>query len=596
MSNSVDTPPFLTLTQALESCRNRIGPRVNEDHFHALTETYLLPVFRKGNNQCVLTKDLEALMSTISRMAQQRNISRLGADLFHRGIPTSITLPDGTEVDSVSSDVEISSAFYSGVRNLIAVSLTDAVTHSEPHVSLPYFPPARVRTLNPSISRIVGEQLERSHAADISRVGEFARSAHYMGSKRTLAPFLVEAVASVLSPHGTMVDLMCGSGSASAAFSRIWKTWASDAQSFCRLLAKVQGAGFCVAKAANLLRRIIPLAQRHAVELSGHLKYFLDLEDRIFHGDISPRLLSEYQDFHSVFPTYPNGQARKGWNPVREVQRRKANHKLVPYCLFTSYFANIYFGVRQSVEIDSLRYAVDQITNNDQRDWALGALVVTLSALGTTYAAHFAQPRIKGPETLNIQNLPRVLEQRAYSVIHEFSVRLLNLAEESEKARQPIHLVEGPWAAALTSLESLLPNEQILVYLDAPYSRDEYSRYYHPLETLVSYSYPSSLGTGRMPAKRANERFESEFFTRSESQGISAYADVVFSVLKRGWICAWSHSNSAATSTLDVIERVCATVPCDVRSYAAPYTHKGQGGRPQKRVTEYLLLFLPRSG
>jgi adenine-specific DNA-methyltransferase len=507
----------------------------------------------------------------------------------------------------------VSSAFYSGLRNLISLNGSRIngqdvnqlnLPYSPPaqmwdqknQINLPYFSPARVRTSNFSVQEILSAQLEHNRIADISRVGEFARSAHYMGSKRHLAPFLVEAVSSVLPRSGKIVDLMCGSGSAAAAFSRIWSTWASDGQSFSRLLAKVQGAGFSVLQAEALLERIVPCAQEHAEKLGENLKYFLDLEDEIFHGDIGPRLLEEYRRFHKLFPTYPNGRSRARWNPVREVQKRKENQKLVPYCLFTSYFANVYFGVRRSVEIDSLRFAIDQLSDDDEKDWAIGALIASLSALGTTYAAHFAQPWIKGPENLTLTNLTKVLEQRAYSVIHEFSIRLLNLAEESERAPCPIQIVNGPWPVALSTLEPiLLPREQVLVYVDAPYRREEYSRYYHPLETLISYSYPSSLGSGRVPDKSLNERFESEFFTRSKSRSVLAYVDVIVSILKRGWMCGWSHSDSAAVSTVEVVEKVCESAACEVRSYAAPYTHRSQGGQRQKKVTEYLLVFLPKS-
>ncbi len=151
----------------------------------------------------------------------------------------------------------------------------------------------------------------------------------------------------------------------------------------------------------------------------------------------------------------------------------------------------------------------------------------------------------------------------------------------------------GPWEPALRALESILAGNQVLVYLDAPYRRDEYSRYYHPLETLVTYSYPSSIGVGKIPDKALNERFVSEFFTRNDSQIVSVFVNVIVSILKRGWTCAWSHSDSAAASTMAVAEKVLEAAQCTLQSYATPYIHKSQGGRQQKRVTEYLLLFVP---
>jgi hypothetical protein len=218
--------------------------------------------------------------------------------------------------------------------------------------------------------------------------------------------------------------------------------------------------------------------------------------------------------------------------------------------------------------------------------------------VGTTYAAHFAQPKIKGAEDLNLDNLPKVLEQRAYSVIHEFSVRLMNLAEESEKSPRRIEVVAGPWLVALKALDEMLSGQPVIVYVDAPYKREEYSRYYHVLETLVTYSYPSSLGTGRLPDKGTKDRPETEFFSRVEDVVNQAFIKLITEILKRGWDCAWSYADSGDANMVKVLSEVNKTTRCKVKSYATPYEHKPQGKskdkekkKTKKKVTEYLILF-----
>jgi adenine-specific DNA-methyltransferase len=55
------------------------------------------------------------------------------------------------------------------------------------------------------------------------------------------------------------------------------------------------------------------------------------------------------------------------------------------------------------------------------------------------------------------------------------------------------------------------------VYADPPYTRDQYSRYYHVYETLYKYDYPSIQGIGRTPSRRFQTVFS------QKSQVVSAF-------------------------------------------------------------------------
>lgn len=48
---------------------------------------------------------------------------------------------------------------------------------------------------------------------------------------------------------------------------------------------------------------------------------------------------------------------------------------------------------------------------------------------------------------------------------------------------------------------------ELVVYADPPYSRAQYSRYYHLLETLILYDYPEISGKGRY----RSDRFHTDF-------------------------------------------------------------------------------------
>ena len=463
------------------------------------------------------------------------------------------------------------------------------------HVAARYIAQSQIVATSARSSAVVAKQLERAERLSRSRASELAGSANYMGSKRELAGFLAEAMSVFLPPDGVIVDLMCGAGAAAKGFAEFWDTVASDAQEFCRALAVVQGGGFSANRARALANRILTEAAENADALTEALAPVVEREDRLLHGDVGPHLLAAYQVFAREVSSFPAPGWFGLWEPATEVDARRADRTLFPYCLFTAYFASTFFGLRQCIEIDSLRYGIEQLADPADRKWALGALVATVSAVGTTYAGHFAQPRSPDESTL-----PGVLSRQSQSVTHEFRMRLEALGRESEGGRRPIRDVPGPWPEALDALQSELQGAQVAVYVDAPYKREEYSRYYHVLETVVTYAYPSLVGLGRMPDKRMGERFRSEFFTRSRPLVEANLAAVILEVLRRDWMCAWSYSSDGAADIVSVIERVRSVAACRVLSYATWHRYNSQGKslepeqkRRAKTVTEYLVIFLP---
>ena len=579
---------FLEIARIPEYCREVCGLEIDIKHARRLIDLSILPAYASGS--LIIKDDLVELLPVLSMMTTPDAVDVLSGNLFSEGLALShncrIEMPAGGE--------KINPAFYAAIRNLITrVQLSEGEKLIQGS-TLSYFPHARVSTFSSDISQYVTKQKQRVALASFSEPNDFAGSAHYMGSKRQLAGFLVEAISRFVPTDGVVVDLMCGSGAASRAFSRTWRTIASDLQEFCKLLAIVQGGGFTKERAEVVLSTLLPIARKHANDLRGMLSEFISIEDKLLHSDLGPTLLAEYRRFLMLVPTYPDATDAFNWQPTDEVIRRKKHPKLYPYCLFSSYFANVFFGVRQCVEIDSLRFAIDQLEHLEDRRWALGALITTISALSTTHAAHFAQPRIKDSDSLRLDDLPHFIEQRAYSILHEFSVRLMNLSEESEIAANPVEIVPGPWEDALTQLEPLFKNKSLVVYVDAPYKREEYSRYYHVLETLVTYSYPASLGKGRLPDKGTKERPSSEFFTRSQLNINLSFIQLISSILQRGWTCAWSYATSGSADMVTVLNQVYAAIPCQIQSYATPYEHKAQGKGKVKKVSEYLIAIVPK--
>lgn len=564
---------------------NLFEAKIDRGILDRLIDFKILPSYDFRGKKAILLEDIKSLNSVLFS-SKQKNVGLISNDLFESD---AIRLGSGTIIDLTRDIHDISPTFFSAVRNLISNHRRLSTGEKINPQSSSYFFGPRITTEYKRIIRYTNNQMDQNEKMDLSDISHFAKSAHYMGTKKTLSGFIAEALSSELDENSVILDLMCGSGVVSGSLNKIWNTYASDALLFCTKLAVIHGGGYNRSRAKSVISTMMPFFKENFDALKIYLSREVENEENLFCRNTDIFLLRDYRAFVDNFPTLRNQSSTLHWDPVTIIESRRLEPRSKPYCLFTTYFANIFFGLRQSMEIDSLRYAISRLTDPIDKDWALGALIATVSGVGTTYGGHFAQPLIKGSDSINHNNLGKIVEKRIQSVTHEFMVRLWNLAEYSSNNKNPIITLPGPWQNALSSLSEKIDDRKALIYLDAPYKREEYSRYYHVLETLVTYSYPSCKGIGLTPDPR--ERFKSEFSTKIFENIENSLADIILSVLKHDWSCAWSYSNSGSANVANVINKVFGNTRCRVTSYSCPHTHKSHGGNPHKDVTEYLIIF-----
>lgn len=392
-----------------------------------------------------------------------------------------------------------------------------------------------------------------------------------MGSKKSLVGFVVESLWPHVEDDSVILDIMCGSGAVSNALAQISNVYASDAQLFCRLLAKIQGAGFDEKKALNILNKLYSSYIENLRLLQIECKDQLEFEKEVFHMDMSnPDLVYEkYNDYINSVELYSSTDSTDE-NIMKKIHDRKINSRLSPYCLFTYYFSNVFFGLEQCMQIDSIRCAIDTIQEGDIKDWVLGVLVVTVSAIASNHAGHFAQPK-----RVDEKSICSVIEKRKKSAWLEFSKRLLAVAAESERYLYKVNVVDGPWENALKQVVRL-NSSNLIVYLDAPYKRDEYSRYYHVLETVALYDYPASERKGRLRSKQNGERFKTEFFSKNKNVVENNLKNTIVTILQESKACAWSYSDNGEAFIPNVVDMVLEEIDCKVYLYSIPHKHISQ--------------------
>lgn len=573
-----------------EYCRRRLRRNVDRNALISLADLCLLPTYERDDRVAALAGDLQAVACPVHA---RRTLAGLFDSLDSLSLPADIlaVAPSGTTLLEVPRwpDDPLPPEFFASGKNLVAASLREHQDNLEHPQKRAYFGAAALSSRSQELLEhaTAQENLARRIRGDQSTW--FANSAYYMGSKRSLGAFITESLRNVLNDGDVVLDLMCGSGAASKALSYCWKTIASDVLEFCVVLARALGAGYSVRQATRKLDALTGHVRKNAEALCHLMDPLLAQEDDFLHSELNERKILDYIQFVDETPRYPEGGTSGQWRPCEAVTARQNISTEDPYCLVSAYFANVYFGVRQSIEIDSIRYAIDRLDSAADRTFALAALVAACSQLGSGYAGQFAQP-----VRLTEAKVPKAINKRAQSLFHEFSVRFAALAAESEKSPHEITTVRGGWQEVLAEVANWQNDRPSAVYLDAPYTREEYSRYYHVLETIVRYNYPSSLRRGRLPDRTKGEYFTSPFFTRNLGGVTREIVSIIQAVLERGWVCAWSYSDQGVADILDVIEDISNLVEADVISYSTPHQYKAQGRRGAKRAKEYCIIFAPK--
>ena len=325
-----------------------------------------------------------------------------------------------------------------------------------------------------------------------------------MGTKRQLAPTIASVIAQ--SNEGPLLDLFSGICAVSSAVAPHRHIWCNDAQVFASTAAR---AFFTFPDPPLPHETITDLVLPHFLAnrecLTTRFEKVLDAERVALASDI----VEQVRDLEDLIPTVLNDTSLE-----EERQILMEDHTAPPYRLFSITFAGGYLSLQQSIAVDSLRYAFDQLMKMervtvDQYSWMCLALCQAISKCATT-TGHFAQfLRIKE------KTRKRFVAQRRRRVWQEWHSAMSCLGPlGSKKWRQKNKGFHGD---ALELLQQLKEGKMRpgVIYADPPYTDDQYSRYYHVYETLLLYDYPPAQSRGRYRP----DRFASAFSLKTKVKG-----------------------------------------------------------------------------
>ena len=397
----------------------------------------------------------------------------------------------------------------------------------------------------------------------------------YMGAKTRLCEeFLDGAVRDLLSPGGTLLDACCGTAAVARWFASGYRILANDSQQFSSVIARAhlegdgewtqeldrlepqQDLGLAISENQRLLDGLVP----KALELEDSI--LSQVIDAVAGPDESPEVLDRYRAFVSEAPL-PDGSAADmhisslhqplAMQMPELLEQRQQDPNMAPALMCTAYWAHVYFGIRQATRIDSIRHAIDQIPMADphrcrKQTLYLAALLHAVS-VSTSGTSHFAQPRSIARDS----ELVAVAKRRMIDIDVQFELSLDAIRTEwLESPRLDGNKVYCSDIHGLLEAGSPLDEEDVdLVYLDPPYTADNYSRFYHVLETLVEYDYPQlqtrggELTRGRYPGQE--KRFTSDFCSSIKAE--DAFRSVARSCKERGASLLLSYSTDTGLLT-----------------------------------------------
>ena len=330
----------------------------------------------------------------------------------------------------------------------------------------------------------------------------------YMGTKASLLDYIIPEIEKVTNINGVVLDLMSGSNAVSYALKRNFTVYTNDVQMYSYIIS--------LAVIVNQTEKI----SSNLAKIDLYDFYYNNKKERFF-------------DF------------------------------------FEKTYSNTYFSTEQCSDIDSIRYAINEVEcSNERKCLYLLALMCAMCKVQST-PGHFAQ--------FMPSSNPRIVPLQKMNLFNEFILKCDQYSDLIFNSRIN--------RAFCSDYKILLKDETIknvnTIYLDSPYSQEQYSRFYHILETVVRYDSPNV----NFKAKYREDRFKSGFCykkcVKKEFENILSFCK---SSNKNIVI---SYSNRALFPIVDLVD-LCSSYFKNVSQKAIDYKHSTQG-KGNNDIKEYVI-------
>ncbi len=411
----------------------------------------------------------------------------------------------------------------------------------------------------------------------------------YMGSKSRIINEICSPIVENKNIEA-VVDLFAGTGTVGYALQPCFPIISNDLEYYAYVLN--EGILNGCELSDDILKEIITSSKASAERLKSLCIDAVVEEKHFFKKEVSNSIIADYQMFCNdtpsvISPHTSNSIFKEFAALVAKVKPGQEKQNIDIPVLFLTYYANAYFGISQCCEIDALRDCIGNIDDLRIQRVLLSALMSAMSNTAST-TTHFAQYlKINGSSSYK-----NIVDKRSTSIIELFTQYI------NEFKNKGLLSISAPKAECrnldyLELLHSIPLDETIMVYADPPYFKEHYSRYYHILNTLCKYDYPTitvnpqthEFSVGRY----REERNVSDFGKRKTA--LAAFKEMIkVCAQSKAWLTISYSSNSIVN-----VEDILAVLNkyYDVQSISIPLKHSKQGRTSTADVNEFLFTGKP---
>ena len=379
----------------------------------------------------------------------------------------------------------------------------------------------------------------------------------YMGSKSKIMDFVLDGINSVYT-GGVVCDLFAGSASLAGAIGHQVAVHSNDIQVYSEVLAQAYLVGYRYPGMPSA-EEILTAAEKIVRKKSAAWQSVIfDYKQSIS--------LKEFTALEIAQQNLITGEFKGKWH------------------LFTKYYSGTWWSVEQCLWIDAIRAECEKFRGTSSFPVLLASLMYAM-AYTSQGTGHYAQYRDAKTES----SLNDIIIYRRRSLANYFRRKYDEVASALPSERPDFQHK----TTSLDFRDCLKGVSGGTVYADPPYCFVHYSRFYHAIETLVLYDYPSIQEKGgRVVKGRYREsRHQSPFCIASQVK--KAFSDLFSGVMTSGASLVLSYSNNGMI-TIDEIEQLlldyCPTKTVEIVLTNHQHMTLGRQNDRHRNVEECLFL------
>ena len=396
----------------------------------------------------------------------------------------------------------------------------------------------------------------------------------YLGGKGRISSWIIQNIREFFPACNNFLELFAGTGIVSLLAQRAGYNIAlNDCEPYSYVLLK----GIFGSTSAGLKVACDTLSEIDNTKFllkSGRefLRACLKKEERFFFAATTQTFQwKEYQEFCQKTPIIMGDKD--------EVLRLRKEKK---WNLFSRYYANTYFGIRQCLELDSIREIAERYLIAKPYLLAAAISAMTYGVSSTTHLAQYLRPQ-------SLATTHHLIKRRKFNFISAVKQRLTAFSEHKTFEPNKIAVYQHDFREMLNAAPL---NSRWVIYADPPYFKEHYSRYYHVLNTFCLYDYPfltyNNQFKGVTEGRYREGRNISDFGKKSLVR--NAFRDLLTKCAEKNCKLALSYAETSLVKKEEIIGMANElNLNTEIIETELTHSSQGQAGRT-KRVREYLFL------